>query len=131
MRHQAARSERKAEKEGLTRRTASRRGSACRMPGRGACGAFMNQWLALLIGAGKATGKSLAFAVLAGGTGCRRAAAAATLFANLPDAYRIARKKRRTPQHQRGEQVSSISYLPQTFTTLFLLAASLLLGLIR
>jgi hypothetical protein len=27
--------------------------------------------------------------------------------------------------------VSSISYLPQTFTTLFFLAASLLLGLIR
>jgi hypothetical protein len=40
-------------------------------------------------------------------------------------------KKRRTPQHQRGKSVSSISYLPQTFTTLFILAASLLLGLIR
>jgi hypothetical protein len=40
-------------------------------------------------------------------------------------------KKRRTPHHHRGESVSSISYLPQTFTTLFFLAASLLLGLIR
>jgi len=29
------------------------------------------------------------------------------------------------------DEVSSISYLPQTFTTLFFLAASLLLGLMR
>lgn len=38
-------------------------------------------------------------------------------------------KKRRTTTGV--DEVSSISYLPQTFTTLFFLAASLLLGLIR
>jgi len=40
-------------------------------------------------------------------------------------------KKNGGRDHHRGVQVSSFSYLPLTFTTLFLLAASLLLGLIR
>jgi len=40
-------------------------------------------------------------------------------------------KKSGRDHHHRGIQVSSFSYLPQTFATLFVLAASLLLGLIR
>jgi len=40
-------------------------------------------------------------------------------------------KKGGRDHHHRGIQVSSFSYLPQTFATLFVLAASLLLGLIR
>jgi hypothetical protein len=43
---------------------------------------------------------------------------------------RSAREEARHQLH-RGDAVSSISYLPQAFTTLFFLAASLLLGLIR
>jgi hypothetical protein len=48
----------------------------------------------------------------------------------LTTTFRSARKEA-PHKHQRGEEVSSISYLPQAFTTLFFLAASLLLGLIR
>jgi len=47
--------------------------------------------------------------------------------------HHVSKRSQRSAQHQqyRGDEVSSISYLPQTFTTLFFLAASLLLGLIR
>jgi hypothetical protein len=40
-------------------------------------------------------------------------------------------KRRGATKHHRGDYVSSISYLPQAFTTLFFLAASLLLGLMQ
>jgi hypothetical protein len=76
-------------------------------------------------------GKSLAFSAPTGRPGCRAAASAATLHAHsVPPRFEALAKKRATPTH-RGHEVSSISYLPQTFTTLFFLAASLLLGLIR
>ena len=47
-------------------------------------------------------------------------------------AARNARKKRRaarTSEHRGPDHAMSISYLPATFTTLFFLAASLLLGM--
>jgi hypothetical protein len=40
-------------------------------------------------------------------------------------------KKRRAVTHTGADEVTSISYLPATFTTLFFLAAALLLGLIQ
>jgi hypothetical protein len=40
-------------------------------------------------------------------------------------------KKRRTFQDTGADEVNSISYLPHAFTTLFFIAASLLLGLMR
>jgi hypothetical protein len=63
-----------------------------------------------------------------------RRAHAHTDRATYQQAVRSARKKR-GPQHQmehRGFfEVTSISYLPTTFTTLFILAAGLLLGYIQ
>jgi len=59
-----------------------------------------------------------------------RAASGDTSCAFRFTTFRSARKEARYQKH-RGDEVSSISYLPQTFTTLFFLAASLLLGLIR
>jgi len=49
-------------------------------------------------------------------------------------AVRNARKKRRaatSAEHRGPFEVTSISYLPTTFTTLFVLAAGLLLGYIQ
>jgi len=40
-------------------------------------------------------------------------------------------KKRLAATHTGAEELTSISYLPATFTTLFFLAAALLLGLIQ
>jgi len=40
-------------------------------------------------------------------------------------------KKRRAVTNTGADEVTSISYLPATFTTLFFLAAALLLGLIQ
>jgi hypothetical protein len=40
-------------------------------------------------------------------------------------------KKRRIHTNTGADEVTSISYLPQTFATLFFIAASLLLGLMR
>jgi len=80
-------------------------------------------------------GKSLVLAADRSGTRLNGVASAATL--------RFAIFTRRNPNrstrsegclhNHRGDEVSSssISYLPATFTTLFLLAASLLLGLTR
>jgi hypothetical protein len=54
--------------------------------------------------------------------------------ATYQQAARSARKKRRaaTSREHRGFfEVTSISYLPTTFTTLFFLAAGLLLGYIQ
>jgi hypothetical protein len=63
-----------------------------------------------------------------------RRARAHTDGAIYQKAVRNARKKRRaaTPMEHRGLfEVTSISYLPATITTLFFLAASLLLGYIQ
>jgi hypothetical protein len=51
----------------------------------------------------------------------------------IPDVFRNARQEASDTRQHRGDEVtsSSISYLPATFTTLFFLAASLLLGLMR
>jgi hypothetical protein len=57
-----------------------------------------------------------------------------TARATYQQAARSARKKRRAARKNgiRGFlEVTSISYLPATFTTLFFLAASLLLGYIQ
>jgi len=64
---------------------------------------------------------------------CWRGAQAITLAPRQTHAVRSARKKRRaaTTATSRGFfEVTSISFLPTTFTTLFVLAASLLLGFI-
>jgi hypothetical protein len=44
---------------------------------------------------------------------------------------RIARKRRAGRQEQTGEELNLISYLPAAVTTLFVLAASLLLGYLQ
>ncbi len=75
-------------------------------------------------------GKSLVLNVLTGRPGCPDEPRAATLHLRFVHA-RPDNEKNGGCDHLRGVQVSSFSYLPLTFTTLFLLAASLLLGLIR
>jgi hypothetical protein len=53
----------------------------------------------------------------------------------LPATHRAARllpnRAKTRPKHTGVDEVNSVSYLPATFTTLFFLAASLLLGLMR
>jgi hypothetical protein len=44
---------------------------------------------------------------------------------------RSARQEAPDPDNTGADEVTSISYLPQTFATLFFIAASLLLGLMR
>jgi hypothetical protein len=63
--------------------------------------------------------------------GCGGAAIGARLAANTKKkSARNARKMRRADKTT-GEDVKLISYLPATVTTLFVLAASLLLGYIQ
>jgi hypothetical protein len=92
----------------------------------------MNQWLEFLAGAIARQREKVSFSRYL------REGPVAAMPLQRPNCMRLIQtrseslaKKRRTPQHHRGKSVSSISYLPQTFTTLFFLAASLLLGLIR
>jgi hypothetical protein len=61
---------------------------------------------------------------------CPAAPRAATLCLRFVDP-RPDNNSRSGRYNHRGVAVSSIAYLPQTFMTLFFLAASLLLGLMR
>ena len=70
-------------------------------------------------------------ATVTGRPGCRDELRAATLRLRFVHARPDNKKNGGRDHHHRGIQVSSFSYLPQTFATLFVLAASLLLGLIR
>jgi len=73
-------------------------------------------------------GKSLVFSPVVAGPGCRRRAAAATLPHTVDEALA---KKRRIQHNTGADEVNPISFLPHAFTTLFIIAASLLLGLTR
>lgn len=81
------------------------------------------------------TVRSLGLRVCAPPPDCWRAALAPTLTPRHTNkAARSARKKRRVArsrEHRGFFEVTSISYLPTTFTTLFMLAAGLLLGYIQ
>jgi len=78
-------------------------------------------------------GKSLAFVPAAGRPRCRGCSRPATLRCTFDENKKseALAKKRRTSKNTGADEVNSISYLPQAFTTLFVLAASLLLGLMR
>jgi hypothetical protein len=81
------------------------------------------------------TVRSLGLRVAAPPPDCWRGAPAITLTPRHTNKRpENARKKRRAAtsmEHRGSFEVTSISYLPTTFTTLFILAAGLLLGYIQ
>ena len=78
-------------------------------------------------------GKSLAFGPAARRAGCRGCREAAKLRRTFDENKRseALAKKRADLDNTGADEVTSIAYLPQAFTTLFFIAASLLLGLMR
>ena len=76
-------------------------------------------------------GKSLGFSVAYGAARLPCCTAPGETAPRHPTVLRNARQEAPDATTTGVDEVSSISYLPQTFTTLFFLAASLLLGLMR
>jgi hypothetical protein len=83
------------------------------------------------MGSDPISGKSLGFDVAARKAGCRRGAHAPTLGALIKNKRPETLARSAGPQATGDSSLTSISYLPATLTTLFFLAASLLLGYLQ